>query len=113
MTMRMLAPFLPYIIVAALLTALASVVWWQSGTIDTLRGDVARLERSLAVVEAARKQARLAASVAQAAANRAQTRAAEYDRMRENLLKGNTDEELPDWFREYLDDLLGGLRDPR
>lgn len=99
-------------VLAALVLA-GGWIWWQSGTIDALEADKARLERSLVVEREAREQARLAANVAQASADRERARAAEYDALRESLLKGNDDAPLPDWFRAYLDRLLGGVPAPR
>jgi len=67
-------------------------------TVGTLRGE-------LTVAQAQMDQARLAAEVAQANADRTAERAAEYDALRETLLKGSNDAPLPGWFSDYLRDL--------
>lgn len=54
-------------------------------------------------------QARAAAEVAKAAAAREAQRAKEYDALREHLMKGSTDEPLPEWFLAYLCRLGIGL----
>ena len=84
--------------------------WWVHRANGDLRVENASLARSVATLEDQRAQARLAADVARAAADRARARAAEYDALRETLLKGDDDAPLPDWFRAYLDRVLGGLR---
>ena len=84
---RLLAPFLPWIAGALAAAALAGagVIWWQSGTIETLREDKASLERSVAALERARDNARLAAEVAEARAKGAQKIAAETEALQERI----------------------------
>jgi len=69
----------------------------------------ASLSRSIAVLEDSRAQARLAADVARAEAQRERKKAAEYDALRKALIDGDEDAELPPFFRDWLSDLLGGL----
>jgi len=107
MVSRLLAPFLPYIAGAALLAAVsaAGVIWWQSGTIDGLRGDVARLERSLAVERERREQAQLAREVEAARAKRERARNAELSETVQQL------REIPDApLDPGIIRLLDGLR---
>ena len=100
-------------VASALLVALLVVsggAWLLYRANGDLRVENASLARSVAALEDQRAQARLAADVARAAADRERARAAEYDALRETLLKGDDDAPLPDWFRAYLDRVLGGLR---
>lgn len=109
---KLLAPFMPYIAggLLALAGALAVALWWQSGRVDALIAENASLSRSVAALERSIERSKLARAVADANAARERERAEEYDRLRESLLRGEEDAELPDWFRRYLDDLLGRVR---
>lgn len=101
-----------YLVGAALSLALLAGGWAymeRQGRRDAEQ-QAASLARSVAVLSDARDQARLAAEVARAAADRERMRAAEYDALREALITGGDDAEVPDWFCDYLDGLLGGLR---
>lgn len=88
--------------------ALSVALWWQSGTVDRLREDKARLERSVASLEQSRDQARAAADVARAEAERQAARAAEYEQVKDAFRKGDFDAPLPDDFRVLLDRILHG-----
>ncbi|MGB1390512.1 MAG: hypothetical protein ACPG61_16680 [Paracoccaceae bacterium] len=61
-----------YALIAALLgvLGLSGALWWQVGTLDTLRDDNARLTRNAGVLQGQIEQARLAADVAAAYAER-------------------------------------------
>jgi hypothetical protein len=53
-------------------------------------------------------EAERAAAIILAAENEANAaRAAEYDALRETLLEGGDDQDLPDFLRDYLDRLFG------
>lgn len=104
---------LAYALIAALLACvgLAGALWWQSGTIDRLRDDNARLTRSVASLEGARDQAKAAAVIAKAEAARQRAKAEEYEQVKDAFRKGDFDAPLPDDFRVLLDRLLHGTRD--
>lgn len=89
----------------------AGYAYLERGWRQAAEAEAASLRRSVAVLEDARDQAREAAAVANAAAERERGRAQEYDDLREALIRGDEDAELPDWFRDYLDNLLGGVLD--
>lgn len=99
---------LAYAFIAALLACigLAGALWWQSGRIDALRDDNASLTRSNEALETARTQARLAASVARAEADRQRAKATEYEHVKDAFRKGDFDAPLPDDFRALLDRIL-------
>lgn len=94
------------------LGAITSGSLWFMGVLrdrEALEAQNAALTRSMAALERQAAQARLAADVARAEAERFAAKAQEYDALREALIKGEQDAPLPDWFRDYLDQLLGGL----
>lgn len=100
-----------YALAAALLAVLGlgGALWWQMGRVEALEADKARLERSVTAYKAQAQQTREALAVARAAQERAAARAAEYDTVREALLRGEFDDlPLPEWFVSVLRDL--GLR---
>jgi hypothetical protein len=100
-----------YALAAALVAiiALGGALWWQAGESAALEEENARLERSLLSYKAQAEQTREALAVARAAQKRAAARAAEYDAIREAVLRGDyEDVPLPDWFLDLLRDL--GLR---
>jgi hypothetical protein len=68
-----------YVTIAALVACLGlcGALWWQSGTVDRLRDDNARLTRNAAVLEDQAAQARLAADVADASRQRVERMNAE------------------------------------
>ncbi len=99
---------LSYALIAALVACLglAGRLWWQSGRMDDLRDENASLTRSLAVLEDSRDQARLAAEVAKAAAQREREAAARYEQVKDAFRKGDFDAPLPDDFRLLLGRIL-------
>ena len=94
-----------YVTIAALLACLGlgAALWWQSSRVAGLQADKARLERSVQTLEVARAQARTAARVAQAEAERQRALAAEYEQVRDAFREGDFDAPLPDDFRKLLD----------
>lgn len=86
--------------------ALAAALCWQSGTVDRLRDDKARLTRSVTALEQSRAQARAAADVARAEAARQAAVAAEYEQVKDAFRKGDFDAPLPDDFRALLGRIL-------
>lgn len=100
--------YLTIALMTALCASLVAVVLLQRGN-AALQAENASLTRSVAALEQQAAQSRLAADVARAAAQRERERAAEYDALREALIDGDEDADLPTWFRSYLDDLLGRL----
>lgn len=98
----------------AVFLTVCAALWTVKQQNDRLRVMVAAQARSISALEAQRAQARLAADVATAVAKREAARAAEYDALREALLRGEEDAELPEWFRAYLRDLgFVGLPSPQ
>lgn len=97
-----------YALVAALLACLGlgAALWWQSGRVAGLQADKARLERSVQSLEAARAQARTAARVVQAEADRQRALAIEYEQVKDAFREGDFDAPLPDDFRVLLDRIL-------
>ncbi len=97
-----------YAALAALVAALAGLgyVRHMIGQNALLRAEAAELRREADTARQIASQAAVARNVAQAEAARQARKAAEYDAIREALLKGGTDEPLPDWFRAFLDGLL-------
>lgn len=97
-----------YILGAALVAVLglSGALWWQSGTVDRLREDKASLTRSVVALEQSRDQAREAAAVARAEAERQEARAKEYEQIKDAFREGNFNAPLPDDFRRLLDRLL-------
>ena len=99
----------PYIAAAG---ALAFGVWWLVGVIEDraeLRETVASQARSIKTLEERAAQAEQARAVAVAHQKRVEALAREYDALKEALIRGDEDAPIPDWFRDYLDRLLGGL----
>lgn len=92
-------------LLGALCAALVALMVMQRQN-AALSAENASLSRSIAVLEDSRAQARLAADVARAEAQRERDRAVEYDAFREALIEGNEDAELPEWFQGWLRELL-------
>lgn len=101
---------LRYVLIAALSAVLGLLgwVWLLRSQRDSLEAHTASQARSIVALEAQAAQARLAAEVAKAAAERERLRAAEYDRLRMALVDGGEDVDLPDWFRDWVHALVGG-----
>lgn len=97
-----------YALIAALVACLGlgAALWWQSSRVAGLQADKARLERSVQNLEAARAQARTAARVAQAEAERQRALAAEYEQVKDAFREGDFNAPLPDDFRVLLDRVL-------
>jgi hypothetical protein len=98
-----------YVTIAALVVCLGlcGALWWQSGTMDRLRDDNARLTRNAAVLADQVEQARLAADVADASQQRVERMNAEASDMIEairNLQLGDCADATLD---PDLADLLG------
>lgn len=102
--------YLPHMIALTAILGFGSWVYHIQRDRAALRAENASLRRQVAIMQEQAEQARLAASVARAEAERQAARAAEYDRLREALIGGQDDVDLPDWFRDYLDRLLGGVQ---
>ena len=66
----------------------------------------AALQREVEVRDAQIAQAALARRVAAAEAQRHAAKANELDRIKEAILKGDEDADIPAWFRAYLERLL-------
>lgn len=89
-----------YLSMALLLAALGAAGWGyvERAGRRAAEAEAASLRRSVAALEDARAQARSAAQVARAEAKRQAARAAEYDALKEALLRGGDNAPLPDWF---------------
>lgn len=82
-------------------------LWWQSGTVDTLRDDNARLTRNAAVLEDQAEQARLAADVADASRQRVERMNAEASAVIEAIRNLQLGECADAPLDPALTDLLG------
>lgn len=101
-----------YALIAALVALCGALgwLWWQSGTIDRLQSDKARLEASVAVLELSRAQALAAQAAADKLAETQRRRAVAFHLQLQNVLTttygGCADATIdPDLLRD-----LGGLR---
>lgn len=97
---------LPYMLGAALL---GGGVLFVNNWLNQ-KEEIARLERENATKELVIEQEREARRVADANAARERIKAEEYDRLKEALLRGGDDVQIPDWFKSWLADLLGGVQ---
>ena len=97
-----------YLSLALTVAALAGVGYVRHliGQNALLTASVAALEDDLRVQADIAAQAAQARDVARAEAARQAKKAAEYDAIREALLRGDEDAPVPGWFRDFLDDLL-------
>lgn len=95
------------IIPAAVLLAVA--LWWQSGRVDALELENASLARSVAALDGAREQARLAAEVAKASADREREANAETSAAIERLLITDFGDCADEILDPALGDILNGL----
>lgn len=84
-------------------------VWW----VMDLRADLTEAReahraalRELSTMQAVAEQSAMARDVARAEADRLRTRAAEYDQIREFILRGDDNAPLPPILRDVLDRLL-------
>ena len=93
-----------YATIGALLVALGlgGMLMLERNRVASLQAENASLTRSVAALERERAQAREAQAVARAEAERVAAKAREYDDIREAILKGDSDADLPDWFCEHL-----------
>lgn len=93
-----------YALIAALGLALVlgGFAWLQQ--VQKARYKVANelLRNELAVMQRERDVAREGRRVADALAARLQAKATEYDAIRESILRGGNDADLPDWFLDHL-----------
>jgi hypothetical protein len=96
--------YLPALAVAGALGFSGWTVWGWKVDRDAALADLASVERSLAAIKMERDQAKEARAVADAARARVEQKAAEYDQIREAILKGE-DDEIPDWMLAHLFDL--------
>lgn len=102
--------------VCAALAVFAGVLWLQNASLtasnDALKLDNASLERSVTALTDAAAQSRAAAEVAKANADRERAVSLEYEAFRDNLRNGGNDSELPCWFVDYLNLVLGRVPEP-
>lgn len=90
--------------------ALALVLVFQSVRLESVKADLDQRDRDVAALELERDQARLAREVAEAAMSRIQVKADEYDALREALLSGDQNADIPNWFSDWLFDLGVSVR---
>lgn len=104
----MIAPLRLYLSLALTVAALAGIGYVRHviGQNALLRAESAELHREVRIARETAEQAALARDVARAEAARHAQAAAEYDAIREALLKGDDDAPIPEWFRAFLDGLL-------
>lgn len=101
----MVTRYLTIGLMGALCLALGAVIVMQRQN-ASLSAENASLTRSIATLEQSRDQARLAADVARATAAREKSKADEYDALREALISGGEDQVLPEWFQDWLREIL-------
>lgn len=101
---RILAIALGVALIAVM--GLSILLKWQGTTIDRLRADNASLTRSVEILNISRQQARTAAEVARAEAQRQSVKAKEYEQVKDAFRKGDFDAPLPDDFSRLLDRVL-------
>lgn len=87
---------------------LCVALWWQSGTVDRLRDDNARLTRNAAVLSEQAEQARLAADVADASRQRVERMNVEASATIEAIRNLQLGECADATLDPALTDLLGG-----
>ncbi|WP_166416227.1 hypothetical protein [Cochlodiniinecator piscidefendens] len=85
---------------------LVAALWWVWSDRASLQADNAALTRELSVQTQIAAQMQEARAVAQAHAARVQSKATEFDTLRETILRGEDDADLPDWFTDHLDRLF-------
>lgn len=107
---RLLAPFLPYILGAAVIAAMGGVWYVMDLRADkaALAAQNAALSRSLAAMEAQAEQSRLAREVEAARAERFAARSAELSATVEAILTGDIPDENLD---PRIADYINGLRE--
>lgn len=88
-----------------------AVIWWLWSERAEERAARQELLRQLANAERIAEQAELARDVADAEADRISAKAREYDALKEALIRGEDDAELPDWFIAYLGSLFANDQD--
>ena len=90
--------------------ALGAGAWgaWEAKKADRATERAVMAERAVDALERTLEAERAAAAVLQAERDRFAERAEEYDALREALLEGGDDADIPDWLRAYLDRLLTG-----
>lgn len=102
------------VVVVAALGALSGWLWLKNGWVEAdkaaLAAEVASLNRSIVTLETQAKQSRDAAEVAKATAAREMAVSQEYEKLRDTLRNGGNDEDLPCWFSDYINDVLGRVR---
>jgi len=94
--------FLPYAVSGLAVAA----VWWLWADRAALQAENAAQARELVVQAHVLEQAAVARDVARAEAARMAEKAAEFDNIREFILRGPNDEPLPDALRDILDRLF-------
>ena len=107
---RLLAPFLPYILGAAVIAAGGGVWYVMDLRADkaALAAENASLSRSLAAMEAQAAQSKMAREVEAARASRFAARTAELSATIESLLTGDISDENLD---PRIADFINGLRE--
>lgn len=87
---------------------------WQGKVAEKANARAARAERAVEAIERTLEAERQAAAVLAAERDRFEERAAEYDALREALIEGGDDAQIPDWLAAYLGSLLspGGTGRP-
>ena len=96
---------------AAVLLAIGVTIWLQASQIEKLKLRNENLETSVDSLQKQNEQAREAQAVAERFAVEQARKANWYDAMRESVIGGGNDAELPEWFHAYLRDLGFSGRD--
>lgn len=90
--------------------ALGAGAWgaWEAKKADRATERAQVSEAIVDWLEQVLEAERQAAEVLRAERDRFAARAQEYDELREDLIEGGDDADIPDWLRAYLDRLLTG-----
>lgn len=111
--MKLMAFFSRYWATLAVLAAGLAAAWWLTSLVkerDALRQANQILTVSVASLREQVDQTQEALAVARVVSQQERARAIEYDALREALIGGNNDADLPEWFVDYLHDLgVGGV----
>lgn len=101
------------LVVCAVLGLACGWLYWANGNLkeanEAQAVEIASLNRSVETLTQAAAQSRLAAEVAKAQAAREREAAAAYEALRDNFRNGGNDADLPCWFSDRINELLGRM----
>jgi len=101
-----------WLAMVAAIIGLGLTVWTQGRTIETRTAERDEARHAVTVLSQKVEQAREAQAVADAYRLRNEQRANEYEAVKEALMRGDSDADLPEWFCDALRDLGFGCLQP-